>query len=63
MLNMFPTSQRLNLHPSLLPQLSGAAPVQWAIARQMKSTGVSVQSLGERFDSGNIYNQEEVVRF
>lgn len=62
-LSRFPASQRLNLHPSLLPQLSGAAPIQWAIARQMKSTGVSVQSLGEKFDSGHIYAQEEMVRF
>lgn len=60
LLNAFPPSQRLNLHPSLLPELSGAAPIQWAIARQMRRTGVSVQTLGEKFDSGNILAQKEV---
>ena len=62
LLARFPPTQRLNLHPSLLPQLSGAAPIQWAIARQLDRTGVTVQTLGERFDSGSIYAQDEVVR-
>lgn len=61
LLALFAPSQRLNLHPSLLPELSGAAPIQWAIAGQLGRTGVSVQTLGDRFDSGNIYAQEEVV--
>lgn len=61
LLNAFPASQRLNLHPSLLPGLRGAAPIQWAIARQMKRTGVSIQTLGDEFDSGNILAQEVVA--
>ncbi|PWN51776.1 Formyltransferase [Violaceomyces palustris] len=54
-------SQALNLHPSLLPQLRGAAPIQWAIARDLKTTGVSVQELGKgEFDRGRILSQKTI---
>lgn len=54
-------SHTLNLHPSLLPALRGAAPIQWAIARQLATTGVSVQQLSvDAFDRGAILGQEEV---
>ena len=58
-LREFPSaSQTLNVHPSLLPQLRGAAPIQWAIARQLDMTGVSVQQLApEHFDTGRILGQ------
>jgi hypothetical protein len=50
---------RLNVHPSLLPQYRGAAPIQWAIARQDVTTGVSVQSLamggGKMVDHGELW--------
>jgi methionyl-tRNA formyltransferase len=61
MLGYFGASHRLNLHPSLLPMLAGAAPIQWAIARQLEKTGVTTQTLGEKLDSGDIYAQEETV--
>lgn len=61
MMASFPRFQRLNVHPSLLPQLRGAAPVQWAIARRMTETGISIQTLGETFDSGDILAQEDAV--
>ncbi|UZJ53268.1 hypothetical protein CBS101457_002588 [Exobasidium rhododendri] len=57
----FHKDQRLNLHPSMLPLLAGAAPIQRAIARRLEKTGVTVQSLGETFDSGNIYAQEQTA--
>lgn len=45
-LNPFPDpASRLNVHPSLLPQYRGAAPIQWAILNGDTSTGVTVQSL------------------
>ncbi|WFD33524.1 S-formylglutathione hydrolase [Malassezia cuniculi] len=54
-------SLTLNLHPSLLPELRGAAPIQWAIARQLQVTGVSVQQLSvDAFDRGAILGQEQV---
>lgn len=61
MLQAFPASSCLNVHPSLLPQLRGAAPIQWAIARQLPITGITVQGLGPTFDSGKVYGQMEYV--
>ncbi|WFD08012.1 hypothetical protein MVES1_003381 [Malassezia vespertilionis] len=54
-------SQTLNLHPSLLPRLRGAAPIQWAIARGYSETGVSVQQLhNEHFDRGALLAQATI---
>ena len=41
-----------NLHFSFLPQLRGASPVQTAIASGLKTTGVSLQKMVLRLDSG-----------
>ncbi|PWN35106.1 Formyltransferase [Meira miltonrushii] len=61
MLDHFLWSRRLNVHPSLLPALKGAAPIQWAIARGLQATGVSIQTLGTSFDSGEVLSREEVA--
>lgn len=61
---LIPTSKSLalNVHPSLLPQLRGAAPIQWAIAKRMSETGVTVQQLSEgKFDHGDILAQQTVA--
>lgn len=51
-------SLTLNLHPSMLPKLRGAAPIQWAIARQHATTGITVQQLHpHEFDHGEILQQ------
>lgn len=57
----FPPLNTLNVHPSLLPKYRGAAPIQWTIMRGEKETGVTVQSLGKRFDEGRILAQQNVV--
>jgi methionyl-tRNA formyltransferase len=57
MLQNFPGYQALNVHPSLLPRYRGAAPIQWAIANQDAETGITVQTMGARFDSGDILSQ------
>lgn len=44
-----------NLHGSLLPELRGAAPVNWAIIRGYKRTGVTTFSLVDRMDAGAVY--------
>lgn len=50
------------MHPSLLPKLRGAAPIQWAIARQISETGVSVQRIeGEGWDVGDVLGRREFV--
>lgn len=48
----------LNIHPSLLPQYRGAAPVQRAILDGKTETGVTVFRLEEAMDSGPVLGQE-----
>lgn len=50
----------LNVHPSLLPLYRGAAPVNWAIIKGEKVTGVSIIRMNERFDAGEILMQESI---
>lgn len=48
----------LNVHPSLLPDLRGAAPLQWTIINGLTTMGVSVQTLHPtKFDAGVVLNQ------
>ncbi|MCG8511796.1 MAG: methionyl-tRNA formyltransferase [Rhodospirillales bacterium] len=47
----------VNLHASLLPKYRGAAPINWAIMKGEKVTGVSVIGLAQRMDAGAIYAQ------
>ncbi len=47
----------LNIHPSLLPEYRGAAPVQRAIMNGRKSTGVTLFRLTETMDSGPVLSQ------
>jgi methionyl-tRNA formyltransferase len=44
-----------NLHASLLPKYRGAAPIQWAIIKGEKETGVTTFKLEEKVDTGNVY--------
>jgi methionyl-tRNA formyltransferase len=44
----------LNVHASLLPELRGAAPAQWAVARGYKRTGVTIMQMDEGLDTGDI---------
>ena len=46
-----------NVHASLLPELRGAAPINWAIARGHDTTGVTVMRMDERLDAGPIVLQ------
>ena len=47
----------VNVHPSLLPQYRGSAPIQWAILNGDKETGVTTMYLDEGMDSGDIILQ------
>jgi methionyl-tRNA formyltransferase len=47
----------VNVHPSLLPALRGAAPVEWAIIRGLETTGVTIMQLDAGMDSGPILHQ------
>jgi methionyl-tRNA formyltransferase len=49
----------INVHASLLPKYRGAAPIQWAIMKSEKKTGVTTMFMDEGLDTGNILLQEE----
>ena len=51
----------INIHFSLLPQYRGASPVQWAIIKGEKITGVTVMFMDEGMDTGEVILQKEVV--
>ncbi|HEY3279610.1 MAG TPA: methionyl-tRNA formyltransferase [Gemmatimonadales bacterium] len=52
-----PPRGMVNVHPSLLPALRGAAPIEWAIIRGLELTGVTIMQLDAGMDSGPILHQ------
>ena len=50
----------MNAHFSLLPKYRGAAPVQWALVRGEKKTGVSLFWLNEGMDTGPVQAMREI---
>ena len=49
-----------NVHGSLLPKLRGAAPIQWAIIRAERVTGVSIMRMEAGLDTGPVAATREV---
>ena len=49
----------INVHASLLPELRGAAPIQWSIARGYERTGVTTMRIDAGLDTGDILLQWE----
>lgn len=49
----------VNVHASLLPELRGAAPINWAIVRGYRMTGVTTQLMAPKMDAGDILLQDE----
>jgi methionyl-tRNA formyltransferase len=52
-----PHKGAINVHASLLPKYRGAAPVNWAIINGEKETGVSIITVAEKIDAGDIIAQ------
>ncbi len=50
----------LNVHPSLLPRWRGGDPVPWAILSGDRQIGVTVVTLTEKFDAGEIIAQKKI---
>jgi methionyl-tRNA formyltransferase len=48
----------VNIHASILPDLRGAAPIQWAIARGYQETGVTLMQMDDGMDTGPILLQK-----
>ena len=51
----------VNVHPSLLPELRGPAPIPAAILAGMARTGVTVQRLAPALDAGDVLAQRAVA--
>jgi methionyl-tRNA formyltransferase len=49
-----------NLHASLLPKYRGAAPINWAVMKGEKETGVTTFFLQDKVDTGSILLQTRV---
>ena len=47
----------VNIHASLLPELRGAAPIQWAIARGHETSGITIMRMEAGLDSGPVILQ------
>jgi len=54
-----PPKGAINVHASLLPQYRGAAPINWAIINGEIETGISIITLAEKMDAGQILAQEK----
>lgn len=52
-----PKYKTLNVHPSILPELRGPSPIETAILRDIKNTGVSIMRLDKEMDHGPIVAQ------
>ncbi|HET9947521.1 MAG TPA: methionyl-tRNA formyltransferase, partial [Longimicrobiales bacterium] len=54
-----PPKGSINVHASLLPELRGAAPITWAIARGHTRTGITIIRMVREMDAGPILHQVE----
>lgn len=54
-----PERGSINAHASLLPELRGAAPINWSIVRGYTQTGVTIMRMSEQMDAGPIICQAE----
>ena len=52
-----PRHGMINVHPSLLPELRGAAPIEWAIINGLEKTGVTIMRMDAGMDTGPILHQ------
>lgn len=51
----------LNIHPSLLPKYRGPSPIQQAILKGDKETGVTIILMDEQMDHGPIITQKKTI--
>ncbi len=59
-LTELPPNGSINVHSSLLPKYRGAAPINWAIIEGEKQTGISIITLAEKMDAGDILAQAAI---
>jgi len=56
-----PKFKTINVHPSLLPELRGPSPIQYAFLEGRDETGVSLMVVDDKFDHGPILSQEKLI--
>lgn len=49
----------LNIHASILPELRGASPINFAIVNGLTKTGISIMSIDEGLDTGDVLATSE----
>ncbi len=50
----------INVHASLLPKYRGAAPIQWALIRGERRTGITTMLMDEGLDTGDMLLQKSI---
>jgi methionyl-tRNA formyltransferase len=55
-----PQIYAINLHTSLLPKYRGAAPINWALIKGERKTGVTIFRMNEYMDQGEIILQKKI---
>jgi len=56
-----PAQGCINVHASLLPKYRGAAPINWALIRGERVTGVTIMLIDETLDTGPILLQSDLA--
>jgi methionyl-tRNA formyltransferase len=51
----------INVHASLLPKYRGAAPINWAIIKGEKITGITIMKMDEGMDTGGMLLKKELL--
>ena len=51
----------INVHASLLPSYREAAPIQWAVIRGEKISGVTTMQMDEGLDTGDMLEKTEII--
>ena len=56
----YPEYGCINIHASLLPELRGAAPIQWSVINGFDKTGVTSMQMDEGLDTGDMLLKGEI---
>lgn len=56
-----PDEGAINVHSSLLPEYRGVSPSFWALLHDEDQTGITVHSMGEDIDTGDVIRQEPLT--
>jgi len=57
---LVPNKMAINVHASLLPKFRGAAPINWAIIKGEKKTGITIIKMNEFMDQGEMLAQQDI---